>query len=277
MSTSLSDMTNYRSLSIEKHRSRNDIFGDKGYDMMKDKRNQLKQSTNDNKPLLFRAHAMFRLSALFNSGTCRVEATCTSLPDDFFLSPSVCSHVNVAVVYDVDVVSSIPMLEMEKVETSLSSLLGDVGDMVTVRERVDLAFGIVCAVEYFHEQLRMAHGLISCDTVFVTQQLRAKLLDPSTSFLLTGKLSEHAVSCGGDIKQLVEILLSLLSATCPAFLFACDRLRDIAVGVDRVERKGDCYYDSLSEMKGLLDGLQQTAEYRRCPRGRQLACQTLGE
>ena len=93
----------------------------------------------------------------------------------------------------------------------------------------------------------MAHGLIACDTVFVTQQLKAKLLDPSAAFLLTGRLSGHAVSCVGDIKQLVQILLSLLIATCPAFLFACDRLRDIAVGVDRVERKGDCYYDSLSE------------------------------
>ena len=133
--------------------------------------------------------------------------------------------MNIAVVYDVDVVSSVPMLEMEKVETSLSSLLGDVADMFTVRERVDLAFGIVCAVEYFHEQLRVAHGFISCDAVFVTQQLRAKRLDPSAAFLLTGKLSEHAVSCGGDIKQIVEILLSLLSGTCPAFLFACDRLR----------------------------------------------------
>ena len=164
------------------------------------------------------------------------------------------------------------MLEMEKVETSLSSLLRDVGDMVSVRERVDLAFGIVCAVEYFHDQLRVAHGLISCDTVFVSQQLSAKLLDPSAAFLLTGKLSEHAVSCVGDIKQLVEILLCLLSDTCPAFLLACDRLRDIA---DRVERKGGCY--SMSEMKGLLDGLQQTAEYRCCSRGRQLACHGLGE
>ena len=215
---------------------------------------------------------MFCLLALFNSGTCRVEAACTSLPDDFFLSLSVCSHANVAVVYGVDVG---PMLEMEKVETSLSSLLRDMGDMVSVRERVDLAFGIVCAVEYFHNHLRVAHGLISCDTVFVTQQLSAKLLDPSAAFLLTGKLSEHAVSCVGDIKQLVEILLSLLSDTCPAFLFACDRLSEIAVGVNRMERKGDCY--SMSEMKGLLDGLQQTAEYRCCPRGRQLVCQGLGE
>ena len=213
--------------------------------------------------------------ALFSSGTCRVEAACTSLPEDFFLSPSVCSHANVAVVYDVDVVSSIPMLEMERVETSLSSILRDVGDLVTVRERVDLAFGIVCAVEYFHDHLRVAHGLISCDTVFVTQQLSAKLLDTSAAFLLTGKLSEKAVSCVGDIKQLIEILLYLLNDTCPAFLFTCDRLRDIAVGVDRVERKGDYY--SLSEMKALLDSLQQTTEYRCCPRGRQLACQGLSK
>ena len=101
------------------------------------------------------------------------------------------------------------MLEMEKVQTSLSSILRDVGDLVTVREKVDLAFGIVCAVEYFHDHLRVAHGLISCDTVFVTQQLSAKLLDPSAAFLLTGKLSQDAVSCVCDIKQLVEILLSL--------------------------------------------------------------------
>ena len=72
----------------------------------------------------------FHLSALFISGTFGVEAACTSLPDEFFLSPSVCSHANVAVVYDVDVVSSIPISYMEKVET-LSSLLCDVGHMVT--------------------------------------------------------------------------------------------------------------------------------------------------
>ena len=57
--------------------------------------------------------------------------------------------------YDVDVSSSVPMLVMEKVETPLSSLLRDVGNMVTVRERVDLAFGIVCALEYFHVHLRV--------------------------------------------------------------------------------------------------------------------------
>ena len=267
------------SFSIEKHTSRIDVFDDKVYDMAKDKRNQLNKSTSDNEPLTYYSvlAPCFYLLALFSSGMCGVEAAYTSLriPDEFCLSPSVCSHANVAVVYEVGVVSSIPILYMEKVETSLSSLLCDVGDRVTARERVDLAFGIVSAVEYFHEQLRVAHGLICCDTVFVTQQLSAKLLDPSAAFLLTGKLCEHAVSCADDIKQLVEILLSLLSDMCPAFLFACDLLRDIAVGVERKERRGDC--NSLSEMKALLEGLQQSAEYRCCPCGRQLLCQGLGE
>ena len=217
----------------------------------------------------------FCLSALFNSGTCRVATSYSGLPDDFVFSPSVCSHVNIAVVYDVDIVSSVSVLEMEKVETSLSSILRDVGEMVTVRERVDLAFGIVCAVEYFHDHLRVAHGLISCDTVFVTQQLTAKLLDPSAAFLLTGKLSENAGSCVGDIKQLVEVLLSLFGNTCPAFFFACNCLRDIVGGVERGKREG--VSSSLSEMNSLLDDLRQTAEYRCCPRGRQFVCQGLGE
>ena len=72
---------------------------------------------------------------------------------------------------------------MEKVETLLSSLLVGVGDMVTARERVYLAFGITCAVDYFHDHLRVAHGLINGETVFVTQQLCAKLLYRSTGRL----------------------------------------------------------------------------------------------
>ena len=235
--------------------------------------NQLNQSTKDNELLTYYSvltPCFLSVIVLFSSGTCGVEASCTSLPDEFFLSPSVCNHAHIAVVYDVDVLSSIPILYMEKVETSLPSLLCDVGDRVTLRERVDLAFGIVCAVEYFREQLRVSHGLISCDTVFVTQQLSDKLLDTSAVFLLTSKLCEHAVCCGRDIQHLVEILLSLLTNTCPAFLFACDLLRDITIGVERRERKGDC--NSLSEMKTLLDGL-----HRCCLSGRQLLCQGLGE
>jgi hypothetical protein len=60
------------------------------------------------------------------------------------------------------------MVMMEKVEARLSSLLVDVGDMVTVRERINLASDIVSATEYFHDHLHISHGLISEDTVFVT-------------------------------------------------------------------------------------------------------------
>ena len=201
----------------------------------------------------------------------------TSLPKNFILPPAVCSHANVTVVYDVDVLLSVPMLVMEKVETSLSSLLRDVSQMVTVRERVDLAFGIVCAVEYFHDHLGVAHGLISGQTVFVTRQLSAKMLDPSSAFLLTGKPSQHTATLANDIKQLVDLLLSVLNDMGPAFSFVCERLRAIAVGAERIymERKDEC--KSLSELRTVLDGLRLTAEYRCCPRGRQLFCQDLGE
>ena len=120
-----------------------------------------------------------------------MQGVCAGLPDEFKLSSSVCRHANIADVYDVDIVSSLPTLGMEKVETPLSSLLVDVGDMVTVRERVDLAFGIVCAVDYFHDHLRVAHGFdkrryrvrhaaVECQTA----------IDPSAAFVLTGKMAD---------------------------------------------------------------------------------------
>ena len=206
---------------------------------------------------------------------CTVQALCTSLPDDFCLPSPVFSHANVAAVYDVGVVSSVPILVMEKVETSLSSLLCDVGQMVTMRERVDLGLGIVSAVEYFHDHLIVAHGLISGETVFVTQQLSAKMLDPSAAFMLTGNLCEHAATLDDDIEQVVHVLLSLFGDICPAFSFACDRLRDIAVGVENADRNGG--RKSLFEVKTLLDDLRHTAEYRSCPGKRQLLCQDFGE
>ena len=177
--------------------------------------------------------------------------------------------------YDVDLVSSVPILVTEKVEASLSSLLLDVGEMLTVRERVDLAFGIACAVEYLHGHLGVAHGLITGETVFVTRQLNAKLLDPSAAFLVTGKLSEHAATLANDMKQLVDLLLSLLSNISPAFSFVCGRLRGIAGGVESIDRKDECM--SLSELRTVLDGLRLTAEYRCYPRGRQLLCHGLEE
>ena len=199
-----------------------------------------------------------------------MPVVCTSLPDDFILSPSVGVHANIAVIYDVGILRSVPMLVMERVETSLSSLLLDVGDRVTVRERINLAFGIVSAIEYFHDHLKVTHGLISGDAVFITQQLSAKMLDPSAAYLLTGKLPDPAVTFEDDLEQLIHLLLGILSDVCP-----CDRLRAITVGVKNVDGKGDCR--TLRLLFEFLDGLRQTAEYCCGLRGRQLLCQDLCE
>ena len=126
---------------------------------------------------------------------------------------------------------------------------------------------------YFHDHLKMAHGLITGDTVFVTQQLSAKVLDPSAAFLVTCMVSDHAVTFTDDIKQLVDLVLSLLGDVSPAFSLACVRLRDIAVGVEGVKGNGDC----RPLVKSVLEDLRQTAEYRTCPRGRQLLCQEFGK
>ena len=101
------------------------------------------------------------------------------------------------------------------------------------------------------------------------------MLDPSSAFLLTGKPSERTATLANDIKQLVDLLLSLLNDMGPAFSFVSERLRVIAVGAERMERKDEC--KSLSELRTVLDGLRLNAEYHCCPRGRQLFCQDLGE
>jgi hypothetical protein len=92
-----------------------------------------------------------------------IPAILCSFPDEDFLFPSVPMHANVAVVYGVCFLKSVPTLVIEKVETSLSSMLLEAVEMVTVREKINLAFGIMSAVEYFHNHLNMSHGLISSD------------------------------------------------------------------------------------------------------------------
>ena len=233
--------------------------------------NRLDESKGGNNSFIVNAYLMsFTVLYVDDSCICTIQDVCTSLPDDFILSPSACMHANVAVTYDVCSLKSVPILVMEKVETSLSSLLLDVGDMVTVRERIDLAFGIVSAIEYFHDHLKMTHGLISGDTVFVTQQLSAKMLDPSAAYLLSGRLPDPAVTFEDDMEQLIHLLQRMLSDVCP-----CDRLRTIAVGCKNVDGKGDCMtFWTLFEF---MDGLRQTAEYCCGLRGRQLLCQDLCE
>lgn len=71
------------------------------------------------------------------------------------------SACTLLVLYDVCFPKSVPTLILEKVEKSLSSLLLKAGEMATVRDKVNLAFGIVSATEYFRDHLNMSHGLIN--------------------------------------------------------------------------------------------------------------------
>jgi hypothetical protein len=64
---------------------------------------------------------------------CLIEA---SFLDDVIISLPACPHPNVAVLYDVGFFRSFPMLMMERMEAPLSTLLSDVGDQVTLRERL---------------------------------------------------------------------------------------------------------------------------------------------
>jgi hypothetical protein len=196
-----------------------------------------------------------------SSSLSMIPAIASSLPDEFLLSPCLCMHANVAVIYDICFLQSVPTLVIEKVETPLSSLLLDVGEMVTLRERVNLAFGIMSAVEYFHDHLNMSHGLICSDTVFVTQQLTAKLLDPLAAYLVTGKPPDSAVGLQSDLEQVTKLLLHLLSD-----VWSCDLLQSIRL--EEVDRKGHCLRPFLE----FLDGIRQTAEYCLCPH-RHLLCQ----
>ena len=91
---------------------------------------------------------------------CLISFTALYVNDSCICTIQAVAVIYDAVICDVGIHKSVPMLVMEKVETSLSSLLLDVGDMVTMRERIDLAFGVVSAihVQYFHKHLRVAHG-----------------------------------------------------------------------------------------------------------------------
>ena len=119
--------------------------------------------------------------------------------------------------------------------TSLALVVCDICQMVTMQERVYLTLGIACAVECFHDHLTVAHGLASSANVFVTQQLRARTLNPPEAYILTGNPCEQAATLANDIRKVFHLLPSLLSD-----IFACDHLLDIAVGVESWDRNGDC-------------------------------------
>jgi hypothetical protein len=181
-----------------------------------------------------------------------------SISDGFTIS-SICSHPNIASTYGVTFDASGAMLVIEKVETSLSSLLCDKTKVMTVYEKVNLAFGILSAMGYFHHHLEVPYGLLTGDTVFVTSNLRAKLLDPSAVYMLTGKTPDPGTSLEDDMVQLMSLLQSVLEDDCPALKSACSRLRSMAIMLNRGSRGYS--YLSTFHMAAVLDSVRQSVGY----------------
>ncbi|XP_062503454.1 zinc finger protein ZFP2-like [Corticium candelabrum] len=169
-------------------------------------------------------------------------------------------HPNIAVTYGVTVSTCSGMLVMEKVVTSLSDVLADsdVNNEMNVRDRVDISYGIVCAVDYLHHQVGIIHGYISPTTIFITSRLTTKLLDPAASCLLHNKICQRAKSYEEDLHQLICLLVKLYDS-CSQFLAICHRLCNM-ISCDEISKSREKFV-STTDLLELIDELRQNEEY----------------
>ena len=177
-------------------------------------------------------------------------------------------HPNIAVTYGVTVSTGGDMLVMEKVVTSLSDVLDDsvVNDEMNVHERIDISYGIVCAVDYLHHQVGIIHGYIGPTTVFITSRLTAKLLDPAASCLLHDKICQRDESYDDDLHQLICLLIKLYGSS-SQFLFVCRHFWSI-ISHDKQSRDKVV---STTELLELIDELKLNEEYICSSRRRELS------
>ena len=185
---------------------------------------------------------------------------------------SVCSHPNVVKTYEVIISSLGPVLLIEKVETSLLNLLVTVGDEVSVRERVNLSLGIVSAVDYFHRQLGIVHGLVHAHNICITSQFTAKLLDPAAALLVYAQVRNSAASFADDIRHLVQVLHMILKDAFPAISLAWGLVeRILIVGTNMYGTEGEEKDTQTMQMLTLLEQIRQTSEYGSCSKGLELS------
>ena len=202
----------------------------------------------------------------------RSLVTFLSIPSNGVCSSSVVfsmfHHPNIAVTYGVTVSTGSDMLVMEKVVTSLSDVLDDsvVNDEMNVHERVDISYGIVCAVDYLHHQVGIIHGYISPTTVFITSRLTAKLLDPAASCLLHDQICQRAESYDDDLHQLICLLIKLYGSY-SQFLSVCRHLWSM---ISRDKKSRDKVV-STTELLELIDELKLNQEYSCSSRRRELS------
>lgn len=208
------------------------------------------------------------LDELLDSNAVSLHSAAVAVPDDFILRSGVCSHPNIAVLFDVTMNFSGPMLVTEKVETSLSNLMCDVGHKVTTRERVDLVVGVVSAVDYLHSHLGIVHGLLNTDTIFFTSQLTAKVLHPAAALLLNDELRQFSHSPTDDVGQLGLVLLQIFEGSCLEDNIAFSSLQSIVdrmiIGLEDLP---------LSHVLSALWLLRTTKDYLDSPAKRLISCE----
>ena len=208
---------------------------------------------------MFSDRSLFTFLSIPSNGVCSSSAIF-----------SMFNHPNVAVTYGVTVSTCSDMLVMEKVVTSLSDVLADsdVNDEINMRERVDISYGIVCAVDCLHHQVGIIHGYISPTTIFITSRLTAKLLDPAASCLLHNKICQHAKSYEEDLHQLICLLIKLYDSY-SQFSSVCHRLCNM-ISRDEINKSREKFV-STTDLLELIDELKHNEEYSCCSHRHELS------
>jgi hypothetical protein len=207
---------------------------------------------------------------LDNSSTVSQLEISLSLPVTSTLSPSGSLHPNIVQTFGVCFVDCSPKLLTEKLEFRLSKLMTQMGDILTVRERVDLAFGIVSAVDYLHRHLGVIHGNLCDDHVFVTCRVTAKVLDPQAASLLCGDSFGRPGLISGDMRQLGCLIASLIPSGYLVMSSASATLETIVELL--VLGKCDVIPSAKFHILEALQGVRKTRQYRSCPPKRTLRC-----
>ena len=209
--------------------------------------------------LVFSDRSLFTFLSISANGVCSLSVVF-----------SMFHHPNIAVTYGVAVSTGSDMLVMEKVVTSLSDVLNDsvMNNEMNVHERVDISYGIVCAVDYLHHQVGIIHGYISPTTVFITSRLTAKLLDPAASYLLHDKICQRAESYDDDLHQLICLLIKLYDSY-PQFSSVSRRLCEM-ISRDKINKSSDKVV-STRELLELINELKHDEEYSCSSRRRELS------
>lgn len=192
-----------------------------------------------------------------------------------------CLHPGIAASFGLTFVGDSKVtLVMENIETSLSQLLADVGDDLSVRERIDIAVGCMCAVDYLHHQLRISHGMLTTDYIFCSSSLSVKILDPFAVALISGEDGHLSGTQQDDFRQLGGILVSLFQG-----IFAdidsnpCDDSGEYRLDMGCLHTallgmtdKSGVDFDA-NEVMTLLERIRETDQYKGCQSKRHLSMQ----